>query len=391
MNRYMILFFLSIAMTSCSQQNPMHVQVSNNLDFERKEIVSIPFQDLKGLNKDDIKYLHIQDTRSKNYQRTQFIDTNTDGKNDAILFQAEVPANGKSNYLLVIDSTVVEPKSDVVAYSRFVPERTDDYTWENDKVAFRTYGPTGQKEALAGVAGSTLSSGIDLWLKRTEKTIINKWYAGHLKNPGYYHKDHGEGYDPYHVGNSRGTGGIGVWKDDSLYVSKNFTGYKTIADGPLRTVFELTYKPWSPYEIHETKRITLDLGSNFSKFEIDLIANDSLPNYTIGISLHENEGEYRLQEKEGWFRYWEAIDDSFIGEGVVINPEVVDSSLAYKSEVPDQSNILIVTKPQKTLTYYAGFAWKKSGQVEAVEDWDSLLSKQVQIIKNPLEIELSGM
>lgn len=288
----------------------------------------------------------------------------------------------------MVDSTVTEPKSDVIAYSRFVPERTDDYTWENDKVAFRTYGPSGQEEALAGVAGSTLSSGIDLWLKRTDKSIINKWYAGHVKTPGYYHTDHGEGYDPYHVGGSRGTGGLGVWENDSLYVSKNFTTYKTIADGPLRTVFELTYAPWSLYNVEETKRITLDLGANFSKFEIMLSANDTIPNYTIGISLHENEGDYNIEENEGWFRHWEAIDDSYVGEGVVIDPQLVDSAFAHISKVPDQSNLLIITEPQDTLTYYAGFAWKKSGQVKSVKDWENVLNQKAEMIKSPLKINI---
>jgi hypothetical protein len=388
MTKIRILFWMCVVIVSCKQQKSMQVEVSNDLDFNRNEIVSIPLEHLKGIDTEELKYLHVQDAESKKYQRTQFMDSDADGEIDSFLFQAEVPANATVNYKLVIDSTIAAPKSDVVAYSRFVPERTDDYTWENDKVAFRTYGPTGEKEALAGVPGSTLSSGIDLWLKRTDKSIINKWYAGHVKTPGYYHTDNGEGYDPYHVGGSRGTGGIGVWKNDSLYVSNNFITYKTIADGPLRTVFELSYAPWSPYAIQETKKITLDLGSNFSKFEIMLSASDTIPNYTVGISLHENKGDYNLEKKEGWFRHWEAIDDSYVGEGIVIDPKVIDSSFARISNVPDQSNILIVTKPKDTLTYYAGFAWKKSGQVDTVEDWENLLRKQAKIIATPLTVNL---
>lgn len=138
----------------------------------------------------------------------------------------------------------------------------------------------------------------------------------------------------------------------------------------------------------ETKKITLDLGSNFSKFEIMLSASDTIPNYTVGISLHENKGDYNLEKKEGWFRHWEAIDDSYVGEGIVIDPKVIDSSFARISNVPDQSNILIVTKPKDTLTYYAGFAWKKSGQVDTVEDWENLLRKQAKIIATPLTVNL---
>ncbi len=388
MKKIASLVFLGLFLFSCTQQEPMQVKVSNDLDFKRQEIVSVPVKDLNAIKKNELQYFHVQDAESKKYQRTQPMDSDGDGAIDTFLFQAEVPANGTSTYTFVMDSTITDPTSDVVAYSRFVPERTDDYAWGNDKVAFRTYGPTGEKEALAGVSGSTLSSGIDLWLKRTEKPIINTWYAGHVKTPGYYHTDRGEGYDPYHVGGSRGTGGIGVWDDDSLYVSNNFTTHKTIADGPLRTVFELSYAPWSRYAIQETKRITLNLGSNFSKFEIMLSAKDSIPNYTVGISLHDNKGDNHIEKKEGWFSHWEAIDDSYVGEGIVMNPKVIDSAFARISNAQDQSNILIVTKPQDTLTYYAGFAWKKSGQISTVEGWEDLLKKQTQIIQNPLIVTL---
>src|SRR5205085_8225450 len=98
-------------------------------------------------------------------------------------------------------------------YSRFVPERIDDYAWENDRVAFRTYGPVTQRIVEEGKPGGTLSSGLDCWLKRVPYPVIDKWYKKSIEG-GSYHKDEGEGYDPYHVGLSRGCGGIGVWKND---------------------------------------------------------------------------------------------------------------------------------------------------------------------------------
>ena len=61
-------------------------------------------------------------------------------------------------------------------YSRIVPERIDDYAWENDKVAFRTYGPAAQKLVEQGKKGGIISSGIDCWLKKVNYPVINKWY-----------------------------------------------------------------------------------------------------------------------------------------------------------------------------------------------------------------------
>mgnify|MGYP001545592391 CR=1 FL=1 len=45
-----------------------------------------------------------------------------------------------------------------MAYGRFVPERQDDFAWENDKVAFRVYGPSS--------GGKGQVSGVDAWLKK---------------------------------------------------------------------------------------------------------------------------------------------------------------------------------------------------------------------------------
>ena len=43
------------------------------------------------------------------------------------------------------EEAVVEEKEviaqEAMAFGRFVPEREDDFAWENDKVAFRVYGP----------------------------------------------------------------------------------------------------------------------------------------------------------------------------------------------------------------------------------------------------------
>ncbi|WP_262907454.1 DUF4861 domain-containing protein [Chryseobacterium sp. C-71] len=134
--------------------------------------------------------------------------------------------------------------------------------------------------------------------------------------------------------------------------------------------------------------MSLDLGSNFSKFESTFEAEKPVPNYTVGITLHKNEGESKLNDKAGYYLHWEKIDDAFVGEGIVLDPKIVQRSVAHKSETPDQSNLLVVTKPQKKLTYYAGFAWQKSGQIQTKNDWEKLLQKKAQMVANPLVITI---
>lgn len=373
-----------------AKKKELTIKVSNSLDFSRKEVVAVGTENLLELLKNTEKeHIKINKQGTEDFILTQWIDNNLDGVMDELLFQAETPANVSVNYVVVIDSINTVKETKAVTFSRLVPERTDDYTWENDKVAFRTYGPEAQRRIEENKYGGTLSSGIDLWLKKVDYSIIDKWYAKNVETEGYYHIDHGEGYDPYHVGKSRGTGGIGIWENDSLYVSKNFKTSKTIATGPLRTVFELDYAPWSDYNVKETKRISLDLGSNFSKFDINLVSEKQVPNYTIGITKHYGKGEVKLGKAKGLFRYWEPIDDAFVGEGIVIDEKLVKLSINFDAKTPDQSQVLIVTYPKgNMLSYYAGFAWTKSGQVVSKEDWDAMLERQCLIVKNPLILSI---
>ena len=64
-------------------------------------------------------------------------------------------------------------------------------------------------------------SGFDAWLKRVDYPIINKWYKENTQGKSY-HKDHGEGYDPYKVGSSRGCGGLALWIDGKMVSSNVF-------------------------------------------------------------------------------------------------------------------------------------------------------------------------
>ena len=147
--------------------------------------------------------------------------------------------------------------------ARFVPERMDDFAFENDKVAFRVYGPA--------LKNSQENNGTDCWLKRVDYPIVDKWYQGHTEGISY-HEDHGEGYDPYHVGNSLGCGGVALWDNtattgDKLVQPNVYTQYKVIEKTADKVVFELKYH-YSDKNIDETKRIMLATGSQFYQAEV---------------------------------------------------------------------------------------------------------------------------
>lgn len=376
---------------SCEEETDTKTfTVANNLNMDRqRETISIPLAEVSQLvEKYGAENLLLKEEGSTEILVTQVVDSDADGTADEILFQTDIAAKAEKRFTLEGTGGEVEQReSALTTFSRFVPERIDDYAWENDRVAFRTYGPEAQRRTEVGEKGGTLTSGIDCWLKRVDGPIINKWYQAHQDKPGAYHIDSGEGYDPYHVGNSRGCGGIGVWENDSLYVSKNFVAWKRIATGPIRTIFELSYAPWEANgrRITETKRISLDLGSNLSRYEIALESEEPLPNCAIGITLHDKEGKVNVNQEKGWYRYWEPMEDSELGLGIVIEPEQVQSYKDHRVAVPDQSHLLVLADVEKqSVVYYAGFGWKKSGQFVSAAEWDQYLDRFASQLSSPL-------
>lgn len=401
------LWLICIFFYSCNEEAQQQTfTVKNNLEIDRKsETIRVTVDQINSLaERYGAENLHIRELNGQEALLIQLIDANSDGQTDEIIFQTNIGAHEEKQFVIEEKKAemTLSPSGEGKAFSRFVPENNEDYAWENDRIAFRAYGAvTEARESGGKVSGGT--SGVDAWLKRVEYPIIDKWYKKNQEEKGKkeagaphtdtYHTDTGEGYDPYMVGPSRGIGGTGIWEHDSLYVSNPFIEYKRIASGPIRTIFELSYAPISTNGllITEKKRVSLDLGSNLSRFEVSIHGNSnngngSLPPVAAGIALHDKDGAINAVPEEGWFRYWEPMDDSELGTGIVLDPE---NFVAYKDhlEPAAQGNLLVIMQPgqQKTI-YYAGYSWKKSGQFNSPEKWDRYLQDFAMRLNSPLEV-----
>ncbi|WP_240970944.1 DUF4861 domain-containing protein [Flammeovirga aprica] len=380
---------------SCSKNNDtLVISINNTILVDRiNETIELdvqPFEEL--IKKYGYENLAIENTETGELLINQWIDLNDDKVMNQWLFQIDIKSNSKLSLVVrPLKSGEAQPSSQKTTYSRFVPERTDDYAWENDRVALRTFGPDAQRRAEANEYGGTLTSGIDAWLKKVDYPIIDKWYKNNSEKEGAYHIDTGEGYDPYHVGPSRGIGGIGFWVDDSLYTSKNFTSYKTISEGPIRTVFQLSYAPWevNGQQIAEEKIISLDLGSNLCHFHSKFTTEGAVPQVAVGITLHDNKGEVLIDNSKGIYSYWEKIDDVNLGLGVVM-PSQLDKGFEKVSDHKDASHLLVLATPnQSEIDYYAGFGWEKSKQFASEDEWNQYLHTFMERVKNPVSIEIN--
>ena len=384
-----ILALMLITMLSSFSQKNKIVTISNSLNTDREfETVEISKTSLGLKSSDKLEKYRVKEWGTSTFLISQCVDENGDGINDVLLFQPKIKALATNKYEIVFNTDTKTKDSIVFCYSRFVPERTDDYAWENNKVAFRTYGPVAQKMAEDKVKGGTLTSGIDAWLKRVEYPVINKWYEKYTNGTGTYHKDTGEGLDNFHVGDSRGIGGVAVKIDTAYYYSKNFISWKTITTGPLRTSFTLTYADWDAKgnKIKEVKHISLDYGNFLSKFEIDVSGTNTI---STGITLHNNDGKTESNFKAGWIDYWQPIDDSELGTGIVFPKNTMISAEKYKNSNKDLCNLYAALKVvNNKVTYYTGFGWKKQGEFTTKEAWENYLSNYATKINNPLVVKI---
>lgn len=388
---YPLLIFMTSLFFGCGQKDPAikEIIVRNSLDRDREfETVEVSLASLGIGDLDAASHLVITNTENGENLVSQTIDANGDGIPETILFQPEIKASSAKVFKVTQVAGDNAKNSTPACYSRFVPERTDDYAWENNRVAFRTYGPTAQKMVEDKIDGGTLSSGIDAWLKKVEYPIINAWYEKTTTGKGSYHEDTGEGLDNFHVGASRGVGGVAIKEDSTYYFSKNFTTWKTLYSGPIRTSFVLTYEDWrtSDKEISEEKRISLDYGSNLSCFEIALTGVDTI---SAGLTLHEKDGAITINEGKGWISYWEPHEDSELGMGIIVPGNFMVGHEEYLTDKKDQSNLYVHIKTHKGIaSYYAGFGWKKSGQFKTKADWENYLTQFSERLEYPLEVTL---
>ena len=383
-------FLLVVAVLfSCEQEKKATViTIKNSLDFERTfETIEIQ---KSSLNVDDFTSVGIKNIKTGELQVTQFVDVDGDGTMDELLFQPKIAPNSEAKFEVVTITEAEQPKAEELCYSRFVPERTDDYTWENDKVAFRVYGPDAQYRAENNLPQPTLSSGVDAWLKRVSYPIINKWYKETLVDKtGSYHEDTGEGLDNFHVGVGRGVGGIAIKVNEEYYYSKNFTKYRTITTGPLRTSFYLEFEDWDAAgnKITETKTISLDLGNNFSKFSTNITGTNTI---SAGLILHEKDGEVSGSDQNGWVSYWQPHADSELGTAIIASKETFKSFEKYDVEAKDVSAAYAhLNVSNNKVVYYAGFGWKKAGNFTTKKEWETYLEMFSKQVNTPLEVSFN--
>jgi pectinesterase len=298
-----------------------------------------------------------------------------------LLFRASFKPRETKSFIIRAGGAV-RAKAPSLVDGRFAEPR-QDYAWENDRIAYRIYGP-----ALA----SESNNGIDVWTKRVRYLIVEKWYKGEEATGEAnvsYHTDHGEGADFFTVGRSLGCGGAGLWYDGSVHQPGVFSTYKTLANGPLRTSFEVYYDTWDVggKKLRETRRISLDAGDNLNRIEVTFTGTSAADTLDIvcGLVKRKNTAITR-NEQNAWMGLWGQTNDDaengFLGTGVVMDRK------AYVGMKEDNDQYLIGARlpAGATLTYFAGAGWTRSGDFSTAQDWNNYLDNFSRKLQSPLAV-----
>src|SRR3989442_1088189 len=382
--RISLLLLTSLVLSVwCSAQTQLTVKTVSKLAIARtSQTIELTAKDLAPLGEKDLNKIHVRDSSGKELL-SQAVDTDYDElhKPDIVIFQADFKPNETRTFVVSAGKKHEYTKDDFKAYGRFVRERFDDFAWENDLIAHRTYG-----KALITWKGEPLtSSAIDIWSKRTSKLVINDWYM--VDN---YHADAGEGMDDYSAGATRGCGGSAIWANNQLLVPTNFVDSRVLTNGPIRVMFELVYEPFDVdgMKVTEVLRISLDAGSqlyHFQSFYNIQSGNASLP---AAIGLKKVKDEHPgLNAAHGWLAIWEPMEKNQGMQGVaaVFDPQQFDK------QAEDKQNKLIVLKPgtEKPVSYWAGFAWDRAGKITSADAWKTYVDAFATGLRSPIEISVT--
>ena len=364
-------FLLGVFIFPFSGYSQVIFEISNYLKVNRQEVVSISWKDVAEtyLNIDTANFVIIN---SKTKQQLPFqLEYRGSKEIQNLLIQVRVEANSKLKLQL---QTGKPEKFISKTYSRYVPERKDDFAWENDKIAFRMYG-----KALEGTKENAY--GTDVWVKRTDKLVINERYKR-----GEYHIDHGDGVDYYHVGFSLGAGNMAPYKNDTIWYSKNYRTWKVLDNGPLRSTFQLTFDEWqvASQKVKVVKTISLDAGSQMSRVEAVFSFDQTSPLPLVaGIIKRKAPGSSWMDESGGIMGYWEPTDNKYGTTGIgCLFEQPVQQMLMNKE------HLLTVVQAisGQPIIYFHGAAWDKGGAITSSQKWFDYLKSYKEKIENPLSV-----
>lgn len=376
MGKISSFFCLLLFLVSCTSKS-VKVEVKNPSSYNRlNDFVEIDLdsEQLSKLQPIGSKMLLVKD-EDGNLMPSQ---VTYDGK---LLFQPVLKSEEVKKFEITLGDSVIYSAK---VKGRLYPERKDDFAWENDRVGFRFYGA-----ALKEIQAPT--SALDLFYKRTPEIILDEWYKNDISGKASYHVDHGEGCDPYAVGQSLGAGGAGLYVDGKLLRNENFDSSELLDAGPLRITFKLKYpdlKVNDTLTVQDERVISLDAGSQLSRIVLDYGAEPL--EVATGIVKRANALDSVIVAGDNTYIIYEEPTDPKNGNVFIamVYPDQFDS---FKNDTLTLSNsemlhsLALKKYNGEPIAYFTGFAWDKYG-FPSVENFVEYVSNFSKSYHTPLEV-----
>ena len=426
-----IIMLLALAGSNYSYAQQATVVVNNPTDAQRQELVEVNISDVKA------KLAGIAPKKGEAYivknKRGQQIGSQIthDGK---LLIDASIRPHGSATYYISIGKPYLQK---VWTTGALYKMRKDDIAWENDRCAYRVYGPALQRTGER-------SFGTDIWAKNTPDTVVYERYVmdkqGNvdgdkvdekvkseerkmknlsgaaleaqkakikaLKAESYeidvttsFHLDHGNGLDPYRVGATLGLGAPSLMIGNQQFLPYCYKTYKILDNGPLRFTVELTYNPSTIGDMQnvvEHRIISLDKGSNFNKMTVWYEGLTHPTDFATGFPIHEEDTETKTFAKD-YVSYADPTDNIEVNNSQVfvgvLFPNGIDNTyyqLFDKKHDGATGHALGLKRGLKNAekySYYFGAAWSKY-DVRSYTEWQIRIKEFLEALKTPLQVKL---
>lgn len=384
MKKIFYFLFAGLFLASCSNKTKdIQITVENTCDFDRAtELVEIPIESISA----QVALSDTAQTYIVKNSKGEIIPTQItyDGK---LVFQSGIKANESVTFTI---TTGDKQEYKALTYGRHIQERKDDFAWENDRIAFRIYGP-----ALVEIDGP--SNGLDIWYKRTNDLKIDQWYKDDIAGVASYHEDHGEGLDDYKVGRSLGAGAMAPFVNGKLWLNENYVSQELLENGPLRTTFKLTYKDIDVdgKTYTESRTFSIDAGSQLSKV-VEAYGVTEPIDVAAGIAKREKNDTIIVSPNNDYVIYREPSEKAGPVFLSVLFPNKFDTTMVdtYKVVNPinnqegTYSHVLAIAKyqPNTPIVYYTGYGWSKFG-FETEADYQTYLNNFSKALQEPLIVK----
>ena len=400
---FIISLLLLVSMKSLAGKN-VTITVTNEENEQRQELVEVDLKtviDKLALGEDDAFVVRNAFGQQVDYQITY------DGK---LLFDASVRPCGTAKF--TVSKGVPEPMKTWVK-GKMYPTRKDDIAWENDRGAYRVYGPALQRTGEK-------SFGTDVWTKNTPEIVVEDRYTadydGNILKNIYnkkgqrdkwreedlhtsFHLDHGNGLDCYSVGATLGCGTPALMDGNTLIYPYCYKEYEILDNGPLRFTVSLTYHPAkvkNDENVVEHRIMSLDKGSNFNKITVWYEGLSKPCDFASGVVIHSEDKE-SVVIGNNYVHYADPTDNpnkhnfQVYVAALFPNGDVKTKMLPY--DTPNKGieghalGILKKLENNQKYTYYAGSAWSKA-DVRTQKEWQVRIESFMNAIAMPLTVTI---